>query len=89
MSAAVEHRDGEIERLKPIIKKLHRAQFGRWSERLDPYQLRSRSKRSTATLPTRKRSVHLAKGKQTNGPLDASRRAAICRAKKSASILGA
>jgi hypothetical protein len=89
MAAAVEHRDGEIERLKPIIKKLQRAQFGRRSERLDPYQLRSRSKRATATLPARKRSVRVAKSKQTNGPLDASRRPAICRAKKSASILRA
>jgi transposase len=39
MAAAVEHRDGEIERLKSIIKKLQRAQFGRRSERLDPDQL--------------------------------------------------
>jgi transposase len=39
MAAAVEHRDGEIERLKSIIKKLQRAQFGRRSERLDPNQL--------------------------------------------------
>jgi len=28
MAVAVEHRDGEIERLKSIIKKLQRAQFG-------------------------------------------------------------
>jgi transposase len=33
------HRDGEIERLKSIIKQLQRAQFGRRSERLDPDQL--------------------------------------------------
>lgn len=39
MAAAVEHRDGEIERLKSIIKKLQGAQFGRRSERLDPDQL--------------------------------------------------
>jgi len=41
MAAVVEHRDGEIEieRLKSIIKKLQRAQFGRRSERLDPDQL--------------------------------------------------
>ena len=39
MAAAVEHRDGEIERLKSIIQKLQRAQFGRRSERLDPDQL--------------------------------------------------
>ena len=39
MAAAVEHRDGEIERLKSIIKTLQRAQFGRRSERLDPDQL--------------------------------------------------
>ena len=39
MVAAVEHRDGEIERLRTIIKQLQRAQFGRRSERLDPDQL--------------------------------------------------
>jgi transposase len=39
MAAVVEHRDGKIERLKSIIKKLQRAQFGRRSERLDPDQL--------------------------------------------------
>jgi transposase len=39
MAAVVEHRDGEIERLKSIIKKLQWAQFGRRSERLDPDQL--------------------------------------------------
>jgi transposase len=38
MAAVVEHRDGEIERLQAIIKKLQRAQFGRRSERLDPDQ---------------------------------------------------
>jgi transposase IS166 family protein len=35
----IEHRDGEIERLKSIVKQLQRAQFGRRSERLDPDQL--------------------------------------------------
>ena len=39
MAGAVESRDGEIERLQSIIKKLQRAQFGRRSERLDPDQL--------------------------------------------------
>ncbi len=39
MAAAVESRDGEIERLQSIIRKLQRAQFGRRSERLDPDQL--------------------------------------------------
>jgi hypothetical protein len=34
MAAVVEHRDGEIERLKLIVKKLQRAQFGRRSKRL-------------------------------------------------------
>jgi transposase len=38
MVGAVEHRDGEIDRLRQIIKKLQRAQFGRRSERLDPDQ---------------------------------------------------
>lgn len=39
MAAVVESRDGEIERLQLIIKKLQRAQFGRRSERLDADQL--------------------------------------------------
>ena len=39
MATAVEHRDGEIERLQTIIKQLQRMQFGRRSERLDPDQL--------------------------------------------------
>ncbi|MBZ9742243.1 IS66 family transposase [Mesorhizobium sp. CO1-1-4] len=38
MAAAVESRESEIERLRAIIKKLQRAQFGRRSERLDPDQ---------------------------------------------------
>ena len=75
MAAAVEHRDGEIERLKSIIKKLQRAHFGR--------------RRSTAILPAKKRSVRVTKGKQANGPLVANRCLAICRAKRSASTLRA
>jgi len=39
MADVVESRDGEIERLQIIIKKLQRAQFGRRSERLDADQL--------------------------------------------------
>jgi transposase len=39
MASAVESRDGEIERLRSVIKKLQRAQFGRHSERLDADQL--------------------------------------------------
>lgn len=39
MASVVEHRDGEIERLQLIIKKLQRAQFGRRSERIDDDQL--------------------------------------------------
>jgi len=35
----IEHRETEIERLRSIIKKLQRIQFGRRSERLDPDQL--------------------------------------------------
>ncbi|MDW6022166.1 IS66 family transposase [Mesorhizobium sp. BAC0120] len=38
MAAAVESRESEIERLRAIIKKLQRAQFGRRSERLEPDQ---------------------------------------------------
>jgi transposase len=39
IAATIGHRDSEIERLRSIIKKLQRAQFGRRSERLDPDQL--------------------------------------------------
>lgn len=39
ITATIEHRDSEIERLQAIIKQLQRAQFGRRSERLDPDQL--------------------------------------------------
>jgi hypothetical protein len=39
MADVVESRDGEIERLQIIIKKLQRALFGRRSERLDADQL--------------------------------------------------
>ena len=39
MAVLVDSRDGEIERLQSIIKKLQRAQFGRRSERLDADQL--------------------------------------------------
>jgi transposase len=39
MAAVAGSRDGEIERLRMIIKTLQRAQFGRRSERLDPDQL--------------------------------------------------
>jgi hypothetical protein len=38
MAAVVEHRDGEIERLRLIIGKLQRAQFGRRSERIEADQ---------------------------------------------------
>src|SRR5258707_3225531 len=39
MADVVESRNGEVERLQIIIKKLQRAQFGRRSERLDADQL--------------------------------------------------
>lgn len=39
IATAIDHRDTEIERLKSIIKKLQRMQFGRSSERLDSDQL--------------------------------------------------
>ena len=39
MAVIVDSRDGEIERLQSIIKKLQRAQFGRRSERMDADQL--------------------------------------------------
>jgi transposase len=35
MAAVVEHHDDEIERLRLIIRKLQRAQFGRRSERIE------------------------------------------------------
>ena len=39
IATTIEHRDGEIERLKSIIKQLQRMQFGRRSERIDDDQL--------------------------------------------------
>jgi transposase len=39
MASVVERRDGEIERLQLIIKRLQRARFGRRSERIDADQL--------------------------------------------------
>ena len=57
MAAAVEHRDGEIERLKSIIKKLQRAQFGRRSERLDPDQLTAVTPQSAGLRRLRHRST--------------------------------
>jgi hypothetical protein len=39
MAAQVSTRDGEIERLRHIVKELQRMRFGRRSERLDPDQL--------------------------------------------------
>ena len=39
IATAIEHKDGEIERLQSIIKQLQRMQFGRRSERIDPDQL--------------------------------------------------
>lgn len=70
MAAVVESRDGEIERLQSIIKKLQRAQFGRRSERLDPDQLalaledldsdiaRIRERRSGVDEPLSERPLH-------------------------------
>ena len=39
MAALVDHRDGEIERLRQMVKELQRMRFGRRSERLNPDQL--------------------------------------------------
>jgi transposase len=39
LAASMEQRDGEIEKLRLIIRQLQRSQFGRRSERLDPDQL--------------------------------------------------
>src|SRR5256885_16547113 len=39
MACVVEQREGEIERLQLIVKRLQRTQFGRRSERLDADQL--------------------------------------------------
>jgi transposase len=51
MAAVVEHCDGEIERLKSIIKQLQHSQFGRRSEWLDPDQLALASSPATIFLP--------------------------------------
>ena len=71
LAAAVEHRDGEIERLKSIIKTLQRAQFAVGSSALIPISLRSKT--STATSPVRRRSARMAKSKPANGLLVANR----------------
>jgi transposase len=39
LASEMEQRDGEIERLRLIVRQLQRGQFGRRSERLDPDQL--------------------------------------------------
>ena len=39
LASSMEQRDGEIEKLRLIIRQLQRGQFGRRSERLDPDQL--------------------------------------------------
>jgi transposase len=39
LASGMEQRDGEIEKLRLIIRQLQRGQFGRRSERLDPDQL--------------------------------------------------
>ncbi|MER8374900.1 transposase [Mesorhizobium sp. M1406] len=51
MAAVVEHRDGEIERLKSIIRQLQRSQFGRGSEWVDPDQLALASSPAIILLP--------------------------------------
>ena len=61
MAVAVEHRDGEIERLKSVIKTLQRAQFGRLSERLDPDQLALALEDVDSDLARRGRSIRPAK----------------------------
>ncbi|MDR7225214.1 hypothetical protein J2X13_005661 [Aminobacter aminovorans] len=85
MAVAVESRDGEIERLQSIIRKLQRAQFGRRSERLDPDQLRSRWKTSMPTSPASGRAdrapIHRWSGHPT-----ASRCPIICHEKTYGSI---
>jgi transposase len=50
MAVIVDSRDGEIERLQSIIKKLQRAQFGRRSERLDADQLVRSSQQTSPKL---------------------------------------
>ena len=39
LAARVEQRDGEIEKLRLIVRQLQRGQFGPRSERLDPDKL--------------------------------------------------
>ena len=39
MALRLEHRDGEIERLRLMVKQLQRSQFGRRTKRLDPDRL--------------------------------------------------
>src|SRR5580704_196431 len=81
MAVAVEHRDGEIERLKSIIKTLQRAHFGRRSERLDPDQLALEEIDSDLAREEEKHPP--AKRRLANGVLVANRCPAICLAKRS------
>ena len=89
MAAAVEHRDGEIERLKSIIKTLQRAQFGRRSERLDPDQLALALEDIDSDLAREEEKRPRNEKQATNGPPVGNRCPPICRAKRSASILRA
>jgi len=47
LAGGMEQRDGEIEKLRLIIRQLQRGQFGRRSEQLDPDQLQFDSRSST------------------------------------------
>jgi hypothetical protein len=83
MTAVVEHRDGEIERLRTIIKQLQRTQFGRRSECLDADRFALALKISTATSGAPKRAVRREPSRLPTGGHGARRCPIICLAKRS------
>ena len=88
MADVVESRDGEIERLQIIIKKLQRAQFGRRSERLDAYQQALALEGSRrARSPASGRAVRRSQQRPPMRHPGASRCPIICRAKTFCSTL--
>lgn len=73
MAAAVESRDGGIERLQAIIRKLQRARFGRRSEPLDPDQLALALEDLDADICHIRKAIRWSPSPPPSGQLNASR----------------
>jgi transposase len=86
MAVAVEHRDGEIERLKSIIKTLQLAEFGRRSERFDPDQLALALEEVDSDLAREQENRPPREKRAGERPLVTSRCPAICSAKTSSAF---